>query len=119
MIGQTQWQSPNTPQTNIFWVQGIEGAKAYPVAPGNTVALWDSENQAIYIKMVDASGIPQPLRILDFTERVRVPEVTKTKYVTADELNDILDSKLGEIKDLLNSRNSYKRGGKNNGQSSV
>ena len=38
----------------IIWVQGEEAAKSYLCAPGNTV---------------DASGMPQPLRIFDYTER--------------------------------------------------
>lgn len=54
--------------SDILWVQGEAGAKAYLVAPGNTVTLWDSENQTIYIKTADSSGIPS-MRVLDWTER--------------------------------------------------
>lgn len=53
----------------IIWVQGEEGAKAYMVAAGNSVLLMDSENSTFYIKSTDASGMPQPLRIFDYTER--------------------------------------------------
>lgn len=48
----------------IIWVQGEEGAKAYMVAAGNSVLLMDSENSTFYIKSTDASGMPQPLRVL-------------------------------------------------------
>lgn len=56
------------PSNDIIWVQGEAGAKAYLVAPNATVTLWDSENQTIYIKTADASGIPS-MRILDWSER--------------------------------------------------
>lgn len=62
-------QVPATqPSNDIIWVQGEAGAKAYLVAPNATVTLWDSENQTIYIKSADASGIPS-MRILDWSER--------------------------------------------------
>ena len=51
-------QPSPAPQQGMIWVQGETGAKSYMVASGNTVPLWDSENQTIYIKSVDASGIP-------------------------------------------------------------
>lgn len=64
----TQQPSP------IIWVQGEEGAKAYMVAAGNSVLLMDSENSTFYIKSTDASGMPQPLRIFDYTERTAAPK---------------------------------------------
>ena len=47
-----------TPQNGIIWVQGESGAKAYPVAPNQTVQLWDSEGQVVYLKSADGSGMP-------------------------------------------------------------
>lgn len=57
-----------TGQPSMIWVQGENAAKSYLIAAGNTVPLWDSENQVIYLKSVDASGVPS-MRILDYTER--------------------------------------------------
>jgi hypothetical protein len=54
--------------SELIWVQGEAAAKAYLVAPGNTLTLWDSESPTIYIKSADASGIPS-MRVLDFVER--------------------------------------------------
>lgn len=56
----------------IIWVQGEAGAKSYMVAPNNTVQLWDSESQTIYLKSADASGMPS-MRILDYTIRSNTP----------------------------------------------
>lgn len=63
-------QQPTAQQTApIIWVQGEEGSKAYMVAAGNSVLLMDSENSTFYIKSTDASGMPQPLRVFDYSER--------------------------------------------------
>lgn len=85
-----QQQVPQTYQKNAFeWVQGEAGARGYMVPAGMTAWLMDSERQTFYIKSTDVSGIPQPLRIFDFTERtaqpVTVPE-PKPEYVTKDEM---------------------------------
>ena len=70
----------------MIWVQGETAAKSYLVAAGNTVPLWDSENMCIYVKSVDASGVPS-MRILDYTERTKpTPAQTSTpEYVTRAE----------------------------------
>ena len=63
---------PMTQQSNngLIWVQGEAGAKSYIVAPGNTVMLMDSEGERFYLKSADASGMPMPLRIFDYKERI-------------------------------------------------
>ena len=55
-------------QSNINWVQGEAGEKAFLVAPNTTVALWDSEDQIIYLKSADSMGRPS-VKILDYTIR--------------------------------------------------
>ena len=95
-----------TPPTNngIIWVQGEAGAKSYLVAPNTTVQLWDSENQVIYLKSADASGMPS-MKTIDYTIRdadstSRAISELDNKYITRDELNalkkqiDTLKSKL-------------------------
>lgn len=61
-------QQPVSNNSSIIWVQGEAGAKSYLVAPNNTVQLWDSERQTIYLKSADASGMPS-MKILDYTVR--------------------------------------------------
>lgn len=102
---QYQLQMPQQPaQANssggIIWVQGEEGAKAYLVAPGCTVVLWDSENPVIYIKSADQSGVPY-MRIIDWTERTQGQKFNAQnkpngmeKFVTFDVLDNILDDKI-------------------------
>lgn len=100
---QFQYQSPlnNQPQTaqsasDIIWVQGEAGAKAYLVAPNTTVTLWDSETPTIYVKTSDARGIPS-MRVLDFKERSVNAQnasnfnssVSEGKVTTSDDINDL------------------------------
>lgn len=88
-------------QSGIIWVQGEAGAKAYPVAPNTTVQLWDSENQVIYLKSADASGMPS-MKTLDYTIRDAAGGNNALKqdmsiYITRDEFEEALE-KLREVK---------------------
>lgn len=82
MQGNTQGMN-NGAQNGIIWVQGEAGAKAYPIAPNTTVQLWDSEDQVIYLKSADASGMPS-MKILDYTIR-ETGKAVKSDYVTREE----------------------------------
>lgn len=53
----------------IAWVQGEAAAKSFPVGAGQSALLMDSEESVFYIKSTDQSGMPQPLKIFDYTER--------------------------------------------------
>lgn len=66
-------QSQNTQQSGngILWVQGESSARSYNVAPGMSVMLMDSDSNTFFIKSADASGMPLPLRIFDYTERTQ------------------------------------------------
>ena len=101
-----QYQQQATQNHGIIWVQGEAGAKSYLVAPNNTVQLWDSESQTIYLKSADASGMPS-MKILDYKirnqEQVQSQPVmqgdTKT-YVTIDEFKAELNKIKDELKEL-------------------
>lgn len=67
----------------LIWVQGEAGAKSFIVAPGNTVMLMDSEGERFYLKSADASGMPMPLRIFDYKERINAP-TSDFKVPTSD-----------------------------------
>lgn len=90
---QYQPQASQPANNGIVWVQGLEGAKAYPVAAGNSVLLMDSETSVFYIKSTDASGMPQPLRTFDYTERKEQEAAPTADYVTRDEF----EAKLAEL----------------------
>lgn len=87
----------------IIWIQGEAGAKSYMVAPNNTVALFDSEAQVIYLKSADASGMPS-IKTLDYTIR-ELPAQThekspETVFATQEDIST-LKAEIAEIKEKL------------------
>ena len=60
---------PQNSMNGITWVLGENAAKSFPVGAGQTVVLMDREEPVMYMKSVDQSGMPLPLRIFDITER--------------------------------------------------
>lgn len=86
---------PAQQNTGIVWVQGEAGAKSYLVAPGNTVALWDSEAQVIYLKSADQTGLPS-MRVIDYTIRGGQPVNQNAEYATKAEIEE-LRKKLDEL----------------------
>lgn len=94
---------------NICFVRGIEAARSYFVSPGQKIILMDSEKDCFYIKAVDPSGFPYPLRIFDYTERVeKAPKLftneVSIQCVTREDVynivQELLDSKKGEVEDV-------------------
>lgn len=79
-----------TPQSGLIWVQGEAGARGYPVAPNTTIQLWDSDENVIYIKSADASGMPS-MKILDYVIREntdkKVGILKSTDFATKDEVS--------------------------------
>lgn len=116
---QNSMTQPPQDQSGIIWVQGEAGAKAYMVAAGNTVVLWDSESNTIYLKSADASGVPS-MRILDWTERTaqsqNVPN-RQVQYVTSEQFNALVQdfNALNARFNALTNNN----GGEANAQSAV
>ena len=72
------YKTPYQPQTiqpasNPFlWVESEDAAKAYLVAPGNTVVLWDSKKPFIYVRSADGAGIPST-KIYEYKEYADSP----------------------------------------------
>lgn len=99
-------QAAQTPATGILWVQGEAAAKAYPVAAGQSVQLMDSEESVFYIKSTDTSGMPQPLRVFDYTERNNAhnSRLTESKqsndYVSRKEFEALRDEFRRELRGI-------------------
>jgi len=100
----------NQPANDFLWVLNENEATSYPVAPNNTVTLWDKNLPTIYIKSVNAQGVPS-MRVLDFVERASVCHSqpagaafnSPNNFVTIDSFNALKDDvqalrgKLNEI----------------------
>lgn len=100
---QMQTPTPMQPTNDMLWVLGEVEAQSYPVAPNNTVILWDKNRPTIYIKSANAQGVPS-IRILDFVERsINAPKTPTDEsfnipdnFVTKDEFNALK----GKLEDL-------------------
>lgn len=118
--GMMQPQMPQMPAmqpaNEMIWVLGEVEATSYPVAPNNTVTLWDKNTPTIYIKSVNAQGVPS-MRILDFTERTQGAQNTpiehhcgcEGKYAPINEFNALRES----IEALRREFEEHKKGGVN------
>lgn len=84
-------QTPNQPMQNMqqpiaqpvndmLWVLNETEATSYPVAPNNSVTLWDKNQDTVYIKSVNMQGVPS-MRILDYVERTAETPKTPEKHV--------------------------------------
>lgn len=97
----------------LIWVQGEGAAKSYPVAPNTSVPLWDSEQNVVYIKSADASGMPS-IKVLDYTVRENAPRTAEIQpqadFVTRNELADV-QKEIDSLKSKFE-----RRGGKNDGK---
>ena len=102
-----QMPIPGQPTNDFLWVLNENEATSYPVAPNNTVILWDKNLPTVYIKSVNAQGVPS-MRVLDFTERtttaakqpVSAPFGSANNFVTLDSFN-ALEAKFAALEDKV------------------
>ena len=95
-------QPPYPMQTPTFvWVNGLEMAMNWPVPTGTSIIMMDSQNPALYIKSVDASGRILPIEIYDLIKREPNPN---DSYVTKSEVEALFEQYLG---DRGHRRNKY------------
>lgn len=101
-----QMQTP-TPTNDMIWVLNENEATSYPVAPNNSVVLWDKNEPIIYVKSVNNQGMPS-MRVLYFEERNATPSnslknAPKThectcgdKFATKEQIN-ALEGKINDL----------------------
>lgn len=58
---------PQEQTQNLIRVNGIDGAKTYQMPANSTVALFDSNEDIMYIKTTDGAGFPS-IRTFNFVE---------------------------------------------------
>ena len=83
-------------QQNLTRVTGIEGARAYQMLANSTVALFDNNEDIMYIKTTDGAGFPT-IRTFTFKEVVNSQDKQTNDYVTREEFNTVMK----QIKELL------------------
>lgn len=99
-----------TSGNGITWCQGEAAAKSFPVGAGQSVLLMDSEESVFYIKSTDQSGMPQPLRIFDYTERTAqhseagITKKPDVDYVSRSEFEEFREDVKRSIKGIRRPR---------------
>ena len=98
-----QLNQPQMTTQNLIRVNGIDGAKAYQMPANSTVALFDNNEDIMYIKTTDGAGFPA-IRTFAFNEVVANtnPIQDTADYVTRDEFNKLKE-------ELLNGKQSISR----------
>ena len=86
---------PFQQKQELIRVNGIEGAKNYPLSPGSTVALFDADSDTMYIKSMDAGGFPF-IRTFSFMETTSKPTDTTETRLSA------IEEEIASIKEVLN-----------------
>ena len=91
--------------SNIISVTGIEGARAFNIAPNSSVLLLDGENPVLYLKTSDSIGM-QKITMYRLTEEQGtcsqsniIKDGTSIEYVTKDDFN-ALQARVQELVDF-------------------
>lgn len=108
MAQQGQSMQPQMPSANpmagnvqngMIWVSGRQEADGFLIAPNSAVALWDANNPVVYLRKADSTGKPSTV-VYDLVERTdnppaqAAPQLDLSKYVTREQLEDILAERL-------------------------
>lgn len=72
----------------LIQVTGIEGAKAYPLAPNSEAALFDAGRDVFYVKRTDAGGYPT-ISAYQFAPMNETNQPESSEFVTRQEFNEL------------------------------
>ena len=111
LMGQNQFYNPQMmnptptqPQEqaqNLIRVNGIDGAKAYQMPANSTVALFDSNEDIMYVKSTDGAGFPS-IRTFSFTEKVNVERKSPdVEYISREEFEKFKKELMGNGKQSI------------------
>ena len=76
------------PAQNLVRVNGVDGAKAYQMPANSTVALFDANEDIMYIKTTDGAGFPA-IRLFRFEElKQDTAQEVKQDYISRQEFED-------------------------------
>lgn len=90
-----QYPFLNSFQSNLLRVNGIEGARAYSMAPNTTTALFDANEDVFYVKSADAGGF-STIQAYSFKRMEEAPTVA-AEYVTRREFEELKEALNGKL----------------------
>lgn len=79
------WNQPlQAPVNGLISVNGINGAKAYQMPPNSAIALFDANEDMMYIKTTDAAGYPT-IKTFRFEAAENPEQAPAADYVSKDD----------------------------------
>lgn len=96
-------QGAQQPSNGFVWVNDINEAANYIVAPNSAVQLWDKNSPCVYLKTADAAGKPT-MQIFDLVERKQQPTAQTQTATTADYVTRAEFAELRKVVDTLTAK---------------
>ena len=96
-------QGTQQPSNGFVWVNDINEAANYLVAPNSAVQLWDKNSPCVYLKTADAAGKPT-MQIFDLVERKQQPTAQTQTATTADYVTRAEFAELRKVVDALTAK---------------
>lgn len=85
----------------LIKVNGLDSARAYQTQPNSQVALFDANDDVMYIKTTDASNFPTIKVFRFYEEETHENKQNLSSYVTTDEFNSFKE-------EILNAQQSIR-----------
>lgn len=98
----------NQTVNNLIRVTGMDGAKAYQMQPNSTVALFDSNEDIMYIKSTDGAGFPT-IRTFGFSP-IEQPTNQGNDFISRAEFEQFKQEVLDNGKQLISEPKFTKTG---------
>lgn len=122
VVPQLTWPLPSTtqigqqpiPGPQLTRVNGLDSAKAFPTVANAMYALFDENDDILYIKQTDASNYPTIKRYRFVLEEEK--PVTLQQYVTVEEFNKFKEELLN-AKQFIRTESGSNKSKWNNGSS--
>ena len=96
-------QAPQQASNGFVWVNDINEAANYLVAPNSAVQLWDKNSPCVYLKTADAAGKPT-MQIFDLVERKQQLTAQTQTATTADYVTRAEFAELRKVVDALTAK---------------
>ena len=103
----TPYNAPQGSNNQLIRVTGIDGAKAYQMAANSTVALFDSNEDIMYVKTTDGAGFGTIRALNEFSATGNINTMANVENAL-NEAENVSESEFGDIRPALNRYNTEK-----------
>ena len=95
---------PYTTNRNYYtFVSGLDGAKSYPIMPGQSLMLMDSNNPVCYMKSADNMGTPtlKCFKLVEITEQELSKKPSDPETIALKEEVTALNKRIDDLVKLM------------------